>query len=199
MKKLMIAAAIVCAAAVSQGAVTKWKATTGSSGVIYDGYLNTGSGYSETALAGQTMYLIAVATDTTGIGISQGKLLEAFRNDGKDFNLASYAIRDNGDGVNNGKTGSGSSAGKISGFTTNNGSADSGDFHVESGLQYNFYLATVINDGEKDWLYMSDSVPSPAGNSSTVKTLQFTATKTSSLNNFGAGDYSVGGWYSAVP
>ena len=59
MKKLMIAAAIVCAAAMSQAATTVWQFT--STGAFKDGYVKDGDPSASThALNGATLYILAL-------------------------------------------------------------------------------------------------------------------------------------------
>ena len=138
------------------------------------------------------MYLIAVASDTTGVGISQAKLLEAFRGDS--FDLSSYALPITS-GANHADT---SAQGIVAAATAVNGTEDAGDFHV-SESKYGFYLATVVTDGEDSYLYMSDIVESVAGAPTATKTLTFSKTTNSSKVNFADGDYAGAGWYTAVP
>ena len=59
MKKLMIAAAIVCAAAMSQAATTYWGFT--ATAAFKAGYGKDGKSYTPVALSGATLYLLSVA------------------------------------------------------------------------------------------------------------------------------------------
>ena len=68
MKKLMIAAAIVCAAVVSQAAGFSWKSSNNAAGVLYDGtkdstWYAANPDKTDPAAAGTTLYLFAVAND----------------------------------------------------------------------------------------------------------------------------------------
>ena len=205
MKKLMIAAAIVCAAVVSQGAAIVWNAGGGSSGILYNGFKNTVGSEStsytgKSAMGSQQVYLIAIATDTTGVGISQDKLLEAFRSATAEnpFDLGDYAVP-YVSGNNHVGT---SSQGKLFGSSylikPTNGTADSGDF--TTGTKYNFYLASIVTDGEDQYLYISGESGLQAANAAGVaKSITISGMETSSTKNFGEGDWSGAGWYTAVP
>ena len=84
MKKLMIAAAIVCAAVVSQAASTTWTFTAED---IKDG---TTTGFAEGAQA----YVILYSADygKSDIGLSQDALLEGIRKGGKMSDYSAYAL-----------------------------------------------------------------------------------------------------------
>ena len=100
MKKLMIAAAIVCAAAISQAAVANWSANADE---IYDGTGSDNSYYNGTALVfdNSTMSqaaLYALICAGTDIGSSTaGYLAEADIEDGS-FSGAKFSLGEQGDG-----------------------------------------------------------------------------------------------------
>ena len=205
MKKLMIAALALCAfAATSEASQTKWKFQSGSGNAIVDGFNNTGSGYKATGLDSAVVYAIAVATDTSGVGLSQSALVAAFQSavkDGKVFSLAAYALpatsgtswgTTTDEGVLNG-------TGHTAQFT--NGNDDEGiDGNFTTGNDYSFYLATLATDAKgNQWLYVSDSEDDvTALSKGSTKTVGIDPSE-SSYNNFGDASYSAGGWYTAVP
>ena len=195
MKKLMIAAAIICAAVVSQGAVTNWK-TTNTTGVLYDGYKNTGDSYEKAIQKNTTVYLIAVSSDTT-YGITQAKLVEAFQGATEEnpFNLASYAVPTTA-GSSSASTGENGLAVMSS---VVNGTADTGDFHSATGVKYQFYYAALVNDGEDDYLYVSDlSLLTQAKASTQTASLAMASKVTNSDKLISGEGFSTSGWY-AVP
>ena len=144
----MIVAAIVCAAVCVQASTTKWKANAGYNGYFYDGYNNTDSSYSKTALSGATVYLIAAASDTVGMGISQENLVKAFR--AGDFDLSSYKVTKSG-------TGTTGTDGKFN-STGHNIATFQNDTDFTADSYYDFYLATVVKVDGKDYLYITDTV-----------------------------------------
>jgi len=197
MKKLMIAAAILCAAVTSQAAVTNWKFGAGNSGILYDGYKSVSSTYQKAALGAQTVYIIAAATDTTGVGISRTALVSAFKANKGSIDLSKYAVPASNSGANNIKT---TSAGKITGtsnsITFGNGSADAGEF--TGGQSYDFYFAALVTDGEKNYLYVGDIGKEAANSGTSQKSVTINGLQTSS-QTFGVFDleaktYSAG-WY----
>ena len=195
MKKLMIAAAIVCAATLSQAAVTKWK-TTNTNGILYDGYKNTDGSYEKAIQKDTIVYLIAASSDTT-YGITQAKLVEAFQGATEDnpFNLASYAMPTT--------AGSSSTSTGESGLAViaaaQNGTDSSGDFHSATGVKYQFYYAALVNDGENDYLYVSDlSLATQAKASTQTVSLSMASKVTNSDKLISGEGFSTSGWY-AVP
>ena len=188
----MIAAAIVCAAALSQAATTKWKANT-STKLWYDGYNNTSSSYEAQKLAGATIYLIAATADSVNY-ISQASLVAAFQSATAEnpFNLADYAVKGSGTGA----TGTGTNAGKMN--TQIAAFVNDGDF--KNGTEYDFYLATVVTSGGQDYLYVSDiqTVMSGASDTATATIGNINPTTTSQAF-YGNEAFSKAGWYSAVP
>ena len=196
MKKLMIAAAIVCAATLSQAAITKWKATN-TEGVLYDGYRNQGGSYEAQIQKNTTVYLIAVSSDTA-YGITQAKLVEAFQGATaeKPFNLASYAMPTT-DGSSSASTGN---SGLAAIEAAQNGSNDAGDFHAETNVKYQFYYAALFNDGENDYLYVSDLSLKTAAKASTLTAeIKMSSKVTNSDKFLGSDGFTTSGWYSAVP
>ena len=191
----MIAAAIVCAATLSQAAVTKWK-TTNTTGVLYDGYNNQDSSYEAQIQKNTTVYLIAVSSDTT-YGITQAKLVEAFQGATEEnpFNLASYAmpVTDGSSSASTGENGLAVIASAV------NGTDSSGDFHSATGVKYQFYYAALVNDGENDYLYVSDlSLLTQAKASTQVASLSMASKVTNSNKLISGEGFSTSGWY-AVP
>ena len=102
MKKLMIAAAIVCAAALSHAAVVKWDIGAGSTQVKFNG----------TVLTGQTVQLYIVGVDgaddllfdtraTTSTALSKGKLASGSGNGQTSYDytstIAGGKVYDEGD------------------------------------------------------------------------------------------------------
>ena len=201
----MIAAAIVCAAVVSQGAQILWSAGGGSSGVLYNGFKNevgsTSTSYTgKSAMTGQQVYLIALATDTTGVGLSQESLLAAFRSATaeKPFDLANYAVPITAGNNHVGTSGQGKLFGNSYLIKPTNGTADSGDF--TTGNNYQFYFASIVTDGEDEYLYLGNtSDPTQANAAGMAKTVTISGLETYSVKNFGEGDYAGAGWYSVVP
>ena len=202
MKKLMIAALALCAfVATSEASMTKWKINGGSGNAIVDGFNNTGSGYKATGLDSAVVYAIAVATDTSGVGISQGALVAAFQNAvkaGDTFSLAAYALPVDSGASSATTTDEGILYGTGHVVQFQNGvDDDTGDF--TTGDDYSFYLATLATDSKgNQWLYVSDAEETSALNKSSTRTLTVDPSE-SSMKNFGDASYSAGGWYTAVP
>ena len=204
MKKLMIAALALCAfAATSEASQTKWKFQGGSGNAIVDGFNNTGSGYEATGLDSAVVYAIAVATDTSGVGISQDALVAAFQSAvkaGDTFSLASYAVPASCGASNNTTDGDGViGAGHYIQFNNGIDSSEPGTGDFTMNEDYSFYLATLATDGEgKQWLYVSgDEEVTALGKNSTK---QFSIyPESSSTKNFGDATYAGAGWYTAVP
>ena len=189
MKKLMIAAAIVCAAIATQAATTKWKANTGTA-IWYAGYDKSGT---ENKLTSATVYLIAATADTS-YKTSQADLVSAFQNATSEnpFDLSSYAVRSAGTG----STGTGTNAGKMNGQIA--AFQNTADF--SNGANYDFYFATLVSDGGKDYLYVSDLVTQMSGaDENTTKTITGVPGTTATFK--GDGEFSGAGWYTtaAVP
>ena len=180
MKKLMIAAAIVCAAALSQAATTQWKMSQGTGGILYDGFkkVDGADTYSKAAL--QTT-VFCVAADL----YSQEDLIEAFRGD--NFKLTDYTTEKTGKST--------TSAGKLA--VANGITFSREDAVIES--YYNYYEAVLVTYKDKQYLYVSDAKEAKALDNEGVAAFAVTPT-TTSQNYFGTADYSAAGWYAqAVP
>ena len=180
MKKLMIAAAIVCAAALSQAATTQWKMHQGNSGILYDGFkkVDGADTYSKAAL--QTT-VFCVAADL----YSQEDLVAAFR--GESFDLKDYTTEKAGKSTN--ASGEMTSA---NGLTFARTDATLGEF-------YNYYEAVLVTYKDQQYLYVSDSVEAKALDNEAVSPFTVVPTITS-LDYYGTADYSKAGWYAqAVP
>ena len=131
MKKLMIAAAIVCAAVASQAAVVKWN----WNGTVQDGWKDTGT---YAAQAG-TMYIFnALATDKTGATIDQQYVLNAFLA-GNDWTAGSMDSYTSANGQMTG-TNAQTLADPYTSFTPVRD--QSGDKYVD------YFYAMVVTDGD---------------------------------------------------
>ena len=200
----MIAALAVCAfAATSEAALTKWKINSDGE-AIYDGYNNVGGSYKATGLDSAVVYAIAVATDTSGVGLSQSALVAAFQNAvkaGDTFSLAAYAVPVSSGASSATTTADGVLIGSGHLIQFNNGidSDEPGTGDFTTGEDYSFYLATLATDGEgKKWLYVSGDEEVTALNKSSTKTFSIYP-ESSSTKNFGDATYAGAGWYTAVP
>ena len=172
MKKLMIAAAIVCAAVVSQAASTTWQFTTAAA--IHDG---TASGFAEGAKA----YVVLFNADyeKSDKGLSQSDLLAAFRN--KQTIPSEYAL---------------------GGVTVDeNGSiGTTGVTFDKSWIEYDTvgaYLAVIADDkiylSASSWIETGSLVEGYDGK------FNFGTTATSTMKDItGEGSYSGAGWYAAA-
>ena len=191
MKKLMIAAAIVCAAAMSQAGVVKWN----WSAVCNNGYKNTGTGTSYTGKAGQagTMYFFNANGD-----ISQQDVLNTFLA-GNDIATGSW---DNYTTAN-GQMASGVAKQLAADYT----GVDPKRLDEESGTYYaDYFYAMVIKDTEnnKNYLFVTDTFSKPLQTGSTNTGLYENLSTISTYNKgtVAAGaEYAGSGWYttSAVP
>ena len=178
MKKLMIAAAIICAAVVSQAATTNWKWSTTTS-TLKAGY--TGSGSSSAVLGNTTMYLLwaADATGTTDKSL-QTSVLAGLR--AGTYDLAANAV--------------------ATATTDANGqllSANAKVFQMNEDLGANAYFVQVVKttyDG-KDWYYFSATAKGTTPTSTEV-TMPINTTSGASTNlrdATGSGAYGNPGWY----
>ena len=177
MKKLMIAAAVVCAAVAVQAASFTWK-TKNQQYVYTHGTATAGT---STKLTSGTAYIFDAAQ------VSQSILVQAFAND-QSFDLSTYTYKPS-DEVSYTHL---SSATVSSGTFNQTTPTDHGAYPNE----YSMYFA-IVDAGH---LYISDAMPyaAPAGSDSTP--IQFSP-KTSSgkpVMDAKAG-YSAAGWYTAVP
>ena len=178
MNKLMIAAAIVCAAAMTQAAEYKWTFSSGTN-PVYDGYnATTVGGQSANAVgAGLNCYLIYSA-------YSQDNLLTALR-DGSDIATAA------------GKNLLASTTTKSDGtLTLVNFTTDSEVIPLDGSNKMGAYLV-VLND---DWVGLTAAVSKAAdlAGGSTAFTMA-TAPLKFLRDNDGTTAYSMPGWYSTVP
>ena len=145
MKKLMIAAAIVCAAALSQAAVVNWDIGGGTTQVTFNG----------TVLAGATiqLYLVGVSgaddvlfdsRDLTNSALSKGKLSsnkgEMQTNSGIDYTST------------------------LAG----------GKFYDGVDLGREYYMVLTYNDGTKDYTYTSSAVASSGLSDKALGSVSFT-------------------------
>ena len=177
MKKLMIAAAIVCAAVVSHAATTSWNWSTGSS-VLKAGY--TGSGSSSSVMAGATVYLFAADAATgTGDKSAQTALLTALQSGTtKLSDLAGMAIA----------SGTTDSAGKIHGTAPVNFTRTAVDVGATK-----YYYELVVAD---DYVYMSGLTASQSqdtGKDAVVTTTSGASTQLKDTT--GKLAYGGPGWY----
>ena len=178
MKKLMIAAAIVCAAVVSQAAATKWEWHTNTS-TLKAGY--TGSGSASAVMGNTTMYLLWAA-DATGTSDKslQTAVLAGLR--AGTYDLAANAV--------------------ATATTDGNGqllSANSAKFTMDEALGDKAYFVEVVKttyDG-KDWYYFSatagGTTPTSAEMTGTIATTSGASTQLRDAT--GSGAYGNPGWY----
>lgn len=176
MKKLMIAAAILCAAALSQAATTNWQFSNGTS-IFKDGYGKDGATYTPVALKNSTVYLIATAGNnyTTQDAIYQDLLTGA-------KTVADVQAMAVASGMTD-------TAGKIStavGFTR-------GD--AVTGTTY--YYALVAFSADDQYVFFSASAGGIAQDQPAVTSLSMGAGTSANFKTETI--VSAGGWYTAVP
>ena len=178
MKKLMIAAAIVCAAVVSQAATTNWKWNTGTS-VLKAGY--TGSGSSSAVLGNTTMYLLWAADATGATDKSlQTAVLAGLR--AGTYDLAANAV--------------------ATATTDANGKlllANAVNFTMNEELGSKAYFVEVVKttyDG-KDWYYFSATAggTTPTSTEMTADISTTSGASTQLRDATGSGAYGNPGWY----
>ena len=182
MKKLMIAAVAVAMATVASAATTKWQWNTGTS-VLKAGY--TGDGSSSAVMAGATVYLMWAETATATTDKTYQQALLAGLRDGsiKTSDLASLA--------------------KSSGTTDKDGKITEyipftlTDYTAQKGF---FYELVVANDGEKDWVYLTNLAAgtTPENPESTANVSLASGGSVTIRDATGEAAYSNPGWY-AVP
>ena len=194
MKKLMIAAAIVCAAVVSQAAGFSWKSGM-SGGVLYDGtadstwYAANPNG-TDPATTGTTLYLFAVAND--GGATSKAGELAAKA-------LFSAMTADNWDGLAN-YTGSEAwqytaALNTSSKITT---TPISGDDY--KGTFDFFFAAEGKNADGEDIFYISNVLANQAYNNNGATGIQYTDLGTTSKATFDTAEgWKGAGVYQTVP
>ena len=206
MKKLMMMLAVASVAAVTNAAVVQWSVNTGATGYLYDGYKNQpGATYSKQKLSGQVMYVICANT------YSQTDVVSAFTT-GTSFDLSSYATKaylgydtESGQVVGDptkitATTGTGSNAGKIPTTAT----VKFYEGNQDPSTTYSYYLATVVTDGGKDYLYVSDAKGTIAGSDPTkanALTIADASTSQDFKGIYESGTTAAAGWYTtaAVP
>ena len=182
MKKLMFALTAVAMAVCAEAASTSWGINQGTAGILYNGYLNPGSDSTsytgKKAMADQQIWIISFDA------YSQDDLVKAFR--GADFDISDYAL----------KSGNVNSTGKLpktAGVTFTRDDLEVGD-------TAKYFEAVIINDGTKDWLYVSGEVEGVALADNKQQDVALSPS-TSSAKSFGTDNYSAAGWYTiaAVP
>ena len=174
MKKLMIAAAIVCAAAVSQAATFTWK-TNMDEEIALPG--------TSTVLPSGTAYIFASATDGSGATLLQKTLVEAFA--AKTLDLTKVASLDNS---------------PVSGGEISAKSASPFSYGAAYGDTSDFYFALVTTDGEgNQMLYISTeaSAKGAEGKSAAIKFSEWDASTAAAMD--ASKGYQGAGWYTAVP
>ena len=179
MKKLMIAAAIVCAAVVSQAAATSWAWSTGTS-VLKAGY--TGSGSSSSVMAGATVYLFAAdaATGTSDKSAQTAMLAALQSGTTKVSDLAGIAIAQ----------GTTDSAGKID--------SDHAIVFNREGIEVGttkYYYELVVSD-DSQFVYFSalaGAAAQDSGKDASVTTTSGASTQLKDTTMKAA--YSTPGWY----
>ena len=179
MKKLMIAAAIVCAAAISQAATTKWAWYTATS-TLKNGYTGAASA-SQTAMGNTTMYLLWAA-DATGTADKslQTSVLAGLR--AGTYDLAANAV--------------------ATATTDANGqllAANKVAFTMDENLGSKAYFVEVVKttyDG-KDWYYFSNTAQgtTPTSDQMTADITTTSAASTQLRDATGSGAYGNPGWY----
>ena len=180
MKKLMIAAVIVCAAVVSQAATITWGWSTGATGVLKDGYGKAANpGYTPVAMADMTTYLFAAAAQTDYT--AQNAILTALRA-GTDISTLGALASATTD-----------KDGKITNVTT---------FDLDGTVGNKSYFFEVVVTDDKKWAFLS---PNAAGTAlEEGKTSVLTTAPGGSVNlrdTTGSGAFTATGWYNvaAVP
>ena len=170
MKKLMIAAAIVCAAAMSQAATMDWKWTS----TLYD-HPNGDAAY-----AGKVYIINANSYD-------QQTVLSAIIAGG---DLADYAMTD-GATTSNGKAPS-------TNVKIADDSSTVKPVRFDEGTGYNFvdyyYAALTTDDDGKDWLFLGSTQNKPV---QTADTTTLSSSLSVSKVGFESDTFSAQGWYKA--
>ena len=169
MKKLMIAAAIVCAAVISQGAQVEWKWKS----TLFDGYQGGENGYVG------TVYIFN-ANET---GISQGEILKAITEGGS---LASFDALDSAPTTD----GTGPSAIPLADPYT----SFTGATRVDGTKTYiDYFYAAVATDGKGDkYVFLSDTFNAQV---QTSKNTTLSASLSSSDTKTDATAFTTQNWY----
>ena len=177
MKKIMIAAAIVCAAAFSQAATTSWNWNTGTS-VLKAGY--TGAGTSSAVMQNATIYLFATDATATSDKSAQIAILAALKaGTTKVSDLASLAIA-SGTTDNNGQI-----------LSTPGVSFDRTDVAV--GATKYYYELVIASDDKGTYAYLSGLAGTKALDEG--KAASFATTSAASTNLRTTDAYNTPGWY----
>ena len=178
MKKLMIAAAIVCAAAVSQASSFSWSASNFKAGYKAE----AGKTDTTSVASGITAYLFNAKS------LSQQQLLAAFQ--GENFDISKMGA------VDTSATGSGSIASHTSGSV------------ASPSTEYALYAAVLVKEGGKDYLYMTQVMTkTTAENPDATLTYSFgsqnspNSTTTKTYSSYAALTEYAGEarWYTTVP
>ena len=173
MKKIMMAAAIVCAAAISQAATYNWSAA--STGPIYDGWNGTALNKQYAGATAQSgLNWMLVYANAEG-GLSQANALAALRDGGID---SKYILA----------SGTTTAAGIAkTAFTADTTLVDASD-------KMSAYLVVINDDG--NYAYLSGSQTASADKTGGQTPFSF-ATTTSKFQRDLAGDtaYGSAGWY----
>ena len=187
MKKLIFALAAVATVFAVNAAETKWKFSTGT-GVLYDGYKNTGaSTYTKAEISGATLYLIDAASTT------QDALVKAYLGAEGTVDLGSYAVK--------GSAASGGTEAAISIKTDASGKNTAGNTFFNAsdftgGTTYNFYMAALV-DGS---LFVSQTLPKAAQDPSKTTGIAISESASSIVFNKDATGFVNAGWYTvSVP
>ena len=181
MKKLMIAAAIVCAAAFAQASTVSWS----SAGLMTMGAVYSPDGSSMTAYnwGAQTGYSISDVILMNADTLSQENFLKGIRD-------GSYAF----------------GTGALDSTSLNNQSKFADETPELTALKdthVDLYYAILATDaaGNKSVLISSlkENVGIPLGEGDTVNVGWGDSSHTFSANNYGEADFGSAGWYSTVP
>ena len=178
MKKLMIAAAIVCAAALSQASTFNWD-TAESVGDLY--MPNNG----KAVAAGTKAYIFANATDGSGAVYTQTQMLQAFVAGTLDLTSGYLDI------------GTVEKDGGVSYIDRSSAKFPYG----ETGDKNSFYMAMLTKDGDgNDILFISTAKEVTGLDEGKANPFHF-ADKTASkgATKDAAGGFQGAGWYTAVP
>ena len=175
MKKLMIAASLICAAVVSQAATTHWQFTDGAT-VLKDGYGKDGKSYTPVAMQNTTVYLLAIVGNnyTTQNAIYQDLLSGAK----SAADVKAMALQ----------TGTTDSLGKI----TTPVAFDRED--AVTGTTY--YYALVAFSSDDKYVYFSGAASGGAQDHPAVTSLSMSVGNSSTFKD--SDTVSAGGWYAAA-
>ena len=181
MKKLMIAVAIVCVAAISQAATTSWNWNTGTS-VLKAGY--TGDGASSSVMKGATIYLFATEVTAKTDTSAQVALLAALQaGTTKVSDLAGLSIAQGTTDAN----------GKILSTSPVNFTRTD----VAVGADKYYYEIVVSDDGK--YVYFSGNAGATAQDEGKNAVLATTSGASTQLRDTtGSGAWNNAGWYAVA-